>query len=260
MTRNILHDVDGLHELVDTIETLDTLDKLQASIPGEFVRKEADRVLFKTPLNSTFYYLKVWWTSGYVRFAKDSFRGGKAAVREARGMLLLNRYDLRTPRLVAYGSVFRARTSGFSYQITEEISGVETLNDCMKRDSGLLSPEAIGRTICRLHSNYLVHEDVHPENLVVSDGNVDTLYFVDCMGVGRPRLSFGIIDDLSNFFFYAEIIGWPVSFLDDILRAYCDAWPGGGKDFYSLKSAVAKIVTKRKSKFSPYHIVRRLPF
>ncbi len=240
--------IPSLEPLEETIGNVRHKEDFFLSIKGEIIRDKKDRSLVKYYLDGRFYYVKIWWASGMIRFVKDALRGGTGAIREARGLLLLNECEIKTPPLIAYGQIMQTKLRGFSYIVTEEIPTAETLADYLLRKPNHAIMQSLGRTLFRMHSRNVVHGDLHPENILVSGNALDGIYFVDFMDVRQKKLKRSTLADVINFYFYTDRFNWQQKevMLEKLLSSYCERAPGGKGDMESLKIIISNGIRKRK--------------
>ncbi len=128
--------------------------------------------------------------------------------KEWQNLLSFRQWDIPTARLAAYG--IERRFGGFrrGALITEEIRNTTDLAKlAQQKDVRLQNRRWVGevsaqvaRITRRMHKAGFVHNDLKWRNLLVTDGDVPTVYLIDCPSGGYwwgPFLQYRIVKDLA---------------------------------------------------------------
>lgn len=204
--RNILEDhIHGLKELLELISHCSTPAALLAELRGTVLRNHPSKTLVKIDLGDTSYYLKVWWDCNFVRYVKNLYRGDRRAIREARGLLLLNENGFTTPKLIAYGYVTYDWLDAHSYILTEELKQSQTLESHLRCAQNEEILKCLAGCLHVMHQGDIVFGDLHARNvLVLGDDDKPQFYFVDPMGVKKSRRLNKKLADVVNFLYYTK--------------------------------------------------------
>ena len=158
------------------------------------------------------YYVKRYdGNGGTLRRSRFGLRQWFAPPRvktEWRNLLLFQEWGIPTARLAAYG--MERRYGGFrrGALVTEEIRDTADLsllayqNDARLRDRSWMAQVAaqVARLTQRMHAAGFVHNDLKWRNLLVTGGDVPTVYLIDCPSGGfwrGPFLRYRIVKDLA---------------------------------------------------------------
>jgi tRNA A-37 threonylcarbamoyl transferase component Bud32 len=235
-------------ELRKRIVKCHTKEQFFSSFSAEIIRDQKFKSLIKITLDNFCYYIKVWWNNNFLRLLKDKLKGGDRAEREGRGYLILEKYGIETPKLIEYGVIKLNQWKGHSYIITEEIRGVETLNERLLTIYDPMMIKFLAENIYRLHSNDIIYGDFHHENVLISNASNKKFFFLDSMAVKRDSKIRNKIYDIANFIFYAQRTKWENKklIIDELLDAYLACWPDRLLDSYDFRKMVKKEVRKKK--------------
>lgn len=245
--RYLCSNTDGIDALVSKIEGMKGRRCALSTIPGKIVGDYNDRSMIRYVYRGQLLYVKFFWANGIVRLMKDLARGGRGALREASGFSVLNECGLNHPQILAYGTSMENIIKGFSYIVTREVAHPVTIADYFCDSKDISVAYRLGEDIAAMHSRNIVHNDLHPENVLLSYDNQKKLYFLDSMEVRCRRRRDCKIRDLVNFFYYADRFSWieKEEVFFSIFRSYCRRFPDIASEPKRLQAFVLDRIEKR---------------
>jgi len=244
-SKNILLSNDpNLNVIIKCINESYDRDHLINGFKCDVVRDQPFKTLVKFNINKKNYYLKIWWDVSIIRVLKNLYRGNFRALREAAGLLMLNKNHINTPNLIAYGIVRHKRLfHNHSYIITEEIENCQTLNSYFKTQYDESAIKIISRNLFLIHKSNLIYGDFHDENILIrNDKNTKEIFFLDWMGVKHCTNLNRQLYDLSNFIFYAKRNDWLYRdhVIDLFMNLYFSFYTNGDLNSHDYRRVIDK--------------------
>lgn len=142
-----------------------------------------------TRLDARPVYFKMFYNRNKLERFKSIVRGSRCR-RAVEGSTLLERHGFRVPPIVQVGRVQEGRNRGLEYFVSEAVAAVGLADYVYENWRRPLCAEQLvlkrntlvdlGRLIGRMHRKNIVHGDLRPNNVLVSDDGASLgFYFID---------------------------------------------------------------------------------
>lgn len=268
------------------LETESRIPCLAEGLNAEIHRKSPEKILlYLTDASGKGkpIFVKIWRDKGLIRKLKNVCRSREnRALREVDGWRRLRSAHLRTPKVLAWGLVYRKFLWVDGFLITEEVASALTLDHTIYKlkkqkdtdntdigsqiDSLLLH---LAHDLVRLHTKGFLYGDLHFQNILVTrpSANKDwLLYYVDWTGVrSLSSLRDGIYD--VAYLVYStwawQVGKWILNprFSRHLIQAYFDELAQRGEmmfvDFEHFKGSVLCNMLRIQRTFQVRRIRRR---
>jgi hypothetical protein len=166
---------------------------------AQIVKHGAHRTVYRVALDGLTFYLKHFRLCDLRSWCRQLIRPTKARMEYQRAVALADR-QVPTITPLALGECGSGFRPGESFLITQALDDAQPLGAFLDRTLPTLSPARqarvgqrlaveLGRVVARLHDGGIVHDDLHPANLLVRlEGDEPRLFVIDLHPVrlGRP--------------------------------------------------------------------------
>jgi hypothetical protein len=223
--------IENLGNFIDKIALCKSSEQLNAIVNGEVIKKyraNKPKTIIRFNLGNAYYYLKIRWELNLLRTLKDLMQGTRTGCKEAKKYLILQKYQFKIPKLVAYGCTQEFFDKNHSFQITEEVKASRTIKEFINDNNDNQRKEAIksiSKLIGRLHENKFIYgsKQLHHDNILAAENNekID-LYLLDPIGLKKSSNFKKKIDDLIGFIYKNDKIWLDKYYVELFLKRYYD--------------------------------------
>jgi tRNA A-37 threonylcarbamoyl transferase component Bud32 len=220
--------IQNLDSFLDKIVLCQSPDQLNAIVSGEVIKKyraNKPKTIIRIKFENTYYYLKIRWELSLWRTIKDLIQGNRTGCKEAKKYLILQKYQFKIPKLVAYGCTQNFFAKNHSFQLTEEVKASRTIKEFFNDNHSKEIIKSISRLIGQLHENKFIYgsKQLHHDNiLAVKNNKKIDLYLLDPIGLKKSSNFEKRIDDLMGFIYKNDKIWLDKYYIELFLKHYYD--------------------------------------